>query len=287
MKKLVTALIGGFINTTAVLFPKWNGNYSFNLLCKVKQVPLTDDGRSFLEKGHAEFLDIDGHSAVLHSWGSGPKNVLFLHGWMSNSQRWAPYLDHLDLTQYKIHALDAPGHGMAQGRYMNLEVYRKAFINALERIGEVDTLVCHSLGGLVGSYGYLHNNKLEIKRFVIMGAPSGMDAIFAYFENLIGLSETALKNLEEKVNSVLQLPHEEIAMSQFFTKVERPVLVIHDTADRIAPFEPIERASQLARHRASAEEKNKREFITYFTEGENHSLQSPETIERVIQYIKQ
>ncbi|MEM7186483.1 MAG: alpha/beta hydrolase, partial [Bacteroidota bacterium] len=285
--RVVTFLVGGFINVTAVLFPKWNGAFSFNLLCRVKRVGLTERGREFLAQGRSTNIDIDEYAAVLHSWGSGDKNVLFLHGWLSNSQRWAPYLSHFDLQEYTIYVLDAPGHGMAAGKYLNLEIYRKALIKSLGLIGEVDTLVCHSLGGLVGGYGFLHDRKLRIGRFVIMGAPSGMDAIFAYFEHRIGLSPKALENLETKVNSVLQLPHEQIAISRFFSEVDRPVLVVHDTGDRIAPFEPIRKASDEVRHQGSASERKNNELSTYFTQGENHSLQSANTVARVVQYIKE
>ncbi len=286
MRRIVTRIIGGFINVTAVFFPKWNAQFSFNLLSRVKRIGVSENGRRFLEKGESSYLEIDEHSAVLHSWGSGNKNVLFLHGWMSNSQRWAPYLDHLDLDEHKVYALDAPGHGMAEGKYLNLEIYRKALLAALHHIGEVDTLICHSLGGLVSGYSYLHNKDLAVNRYVIMGAPSGMDAIFTYFEETIGISGKAYKNLENKINDVLMIPHEEIAMTRFFAEVERPVLVVHDVGDRITPFEPIKRASEMARNGATIKGREKKEIITYFTEGEDHGLRSPQTVERVIQFIK-
>lgn len=275
MKKIVIRILGGFINTTAVLFPKWNAEYTFRLLCKVKRAPISEKGKQFLDAGTPSFFKIDDHSAVLHQWGTGSKKVLFLHGWMSNSQRWGPYADRLDLNEHTVYALDAPGHGMADGNYLNVEVYRRALVHVIQKIGLVDTLVCHSLGSLVGSYAYLYNRNLPVQKFVIMGSPSGMDAIFTYFEDLVGLSKKALMNLEAKIDSVLQLPHGEVELRHFFRKVHQPVLVVHEVTDRITPIEPIKRASE-----------EKIEITTFFTRGQDHNLKGSETIEKVIQFIK-
>jgi len=276
MKKLVVKMVGGFINVTAVLFPKWNGQYSFNLLCKVKRVGISEKGRQFLDEGKTTFLDIDGHSAALHQWGNGEKKVLLLHGWLSNSQRWNPYVSQLDLNEYQVFALDAPGHGMAKGNHMNVEIYRNALEQSIQKIGPIDTLVCHSLGSLVGGYAYLHNREIPVKRFVIMASPSGMDAIFVYFRTTLGLTTKAIANLELKINSVLKLPHETISLAHFFQKVDQPVLVVHEVLDRITPFEPIRIASE-----------KRKEITTFFTEGQDHNLKGEETVNRVIEFIKE
>ncbi|MEL6810484.1 MAG: alpha/beta hydrolase [Bacteroidota bacterium] len=274
MKKIVLTLMGGFINTTAGLFPRWNGNYAFNLLCKVKRVGISEKGRAFLGRAETRFLDIDGHSAALHKWGSGDKNLLFLHGWMSNSQRWLPYVEGLDLHEYTVYALDAPGHGMAKGNHLNVEIYRNAYVNVVATIGEIDTLVCHSLGSLVGGYGYLVNSQIPVKKYVIMGSPSGMDAIFVYFDELLGLSKRAVQNLEAKINEVLELPHQEISMANFFQKVRQPALVVHDELDRITPLEPIRKASEV-----------NKEIETFFVRGQDHNLKGSETVTRVLDFI--
>ncbi|MDC8005330.1 alpha/beta hydrolase [Aureisphaera galaxeae] len=275
MKKLITQSVGAFINVTAVVFPKWNADFSFNLLCKVKRVGISEKGKEFFEDAEQTFLEVDGHSAVLHKWGQGPKTVLFLHGWLSNSQRWRNFVDHLDLSEYTVYAVDAPGHGMAKGKYLNLEVYRQSLRQALELTGPVDTLVCHSLGSLATAYAHLEADGLPIKKYVITGAPSGMDAIFVYFEELLGLSNKAIANLEGKINSILKLPHGEVSMKHFFKKVQDPLLVIHERNDRVTPFRAIESALN-----------GNKVIQTYFTEGNDHNLKTPDVIDRVITFIK-
>ena len=275
MKQLVTKGIGLFLNSTAYLFPKWNAEYAFALLCRVKRTPISERGKKFLASASTTYLDLGQESAALHRWGTGPKKLLFLHGWMSNSQRWQPYVERLDKSEYSIYAIDAPGHGMAKGKQLNIEMYRQAVVKTLSKIGKIDTLVCHSLGGLVGSYAFLANPNIAIKKYVIMGAPSGMDAIFYYFQQLLGLSKKTLQNLSAKVNSVLKIKHQEIAMNNFFRKVKDPVLVIHDTGDIITPFQPIKKALEQNSH-----------IKTMFTKELQHDLKSNEVYTRVIKFIQ-
>ncbi len=276
MKHIMMKLLGNFINITTVLFPEWSAAFAFKLFCKVRPVGISEKGKQFLAKATTTFLEVDGHSAVLHRWGNGPKKVLFLHGWMSHSQRWKPYVDRLDLNEYSVYAIDAPGHGMAKGNHLNLEIYRKAIVQAIEKAGIIDTLISHSLGGLVVAYSYLHDKNLPVKRFVIMGSPSGMDVIFTYFQELLGTSERVMHALKEKANSILKVPHQEIFMENFFRNVEKPLLVVHDKTDTITPFEPIEKALQ--------QHKN---IETLFTEGLKHDLKSEEVYDSVISYIQQ
>lgn len=275
MKKFVFKSIGNFINLTAILFPKWSSNYAFDLLCKVKRVGISKKGQEFFDKGTTTHLNAGGHSAVLHTWGTGDRHIIFLHGWMSNAQRWLPYAHKLDYSEFTLHALDMPGHGMATGDSLNLEMCRDALAQTFQKLGKVDTVVGHSLGSLVAAYTYLHNPSVSVEKFVIMGSPSGMDAIFVYFKQMLGLSNKAINNLEKTVNSILKIPHTEVTMTHFFEKTVQPVFVVHESTDKVTPFQPIEQAS-----------KNQKNIKQYITNDQDHNLKGKEVVNKVIQFIK-
>lgn len=276
MKKIVPKAIGLFINTTAKIAPTWSTNYSFDLLCKVRRVGISEKGKDFFDSGEQLTLDNGVYSTVLHRWGTGEKSIFFLHGWMSNSQRWLPYVESLDLNEYTVYALDAPGHGLSKGNKLTLEAFRQGVAIALKKVGPIDTMVCHSFGSLAGAYSFLVDPKIIVKKYVIMGAPSGLDAIFVFFETLLGLSDRAIQQLNVKVDSILKIPTEEITIAHFFQKVEEPVLVVHEVSDAITPFEPIRKASE--------ENSNVK---TFFTEGQDHNLKGAETINRIIEFIRE
>ena len=274
MKNLIIKSVGAFINVTAFLFPKWNLNNSFKILSKVKRAGISEKGKEFLNKADQTFFELEGQSSVLYKWGNGPKKVLFLHGWLSNSQRWLPYYDKLDLTKHTMYALDAPGHGMSKTDTLNLEMYRQAIVETINRIGTIDTVICHSFSNTALTYAYLVNNEISINKIVIMGAPSGIDAIFMYFKEMLGLSKKAINILDKKINEILVLPHKEILVEKLITQTPQQKLVIHDKGDLITPYPPIK----------SAIEKNPK-LETLITTGLKHDLKSEEVYDRVIAFI--
>lgn len=282
MKKLITKSIGFFINSTAGVFPKWNTEFSFNLFCKVQRVGISPKGQQFFDKGSTQNIIGEDYNAVLHTWGSGPKKVLFLHGWASNAQRWRPYVEQLDESEFTTYAIDAPGHGMATGKVLNLEMYRKSIVQSLEQIGPIDHLVCHSIGSLTASYLFLHNPNIAVRKFTIMGAPEGMNAIFTYYQDLLSLSTRAMKNLEIKVTEVLQIPHTELTLHNFFKRTKQPILVVHEQSDRVTPFLPIKESVEQAIN--ASKEKS---ITSFYTNGQDHNLKGPETVQRIIEFIKE
>ena len=274
MKQLITKSIGVFLNAAAVIAPGWAANFAFNLLCKVRRAGISEKGKAFFKKATQHTLLLEKNSAVLHKWGSGPKNILFLHGWESNSQRWLPYYNMLEKEKHTIYALDAPGHGMSGGNKLNVEVFRQAIEAALARIGPIDTIIGHSLSNTAVGYCYVMNPNVDVKKFIVMGAASGMDAVFTYFKEILGLSRRSVANLSKKVNTIFKIPHQEVKLMSFLDKVTQPVLLIHDKNDAVTPFKPIENI--LKKHP---------KINTYITCGLKHDLKAEEVYTKVIAFI--
>ena len=274
MKQLITKSIGVFLNAAAVIAPSWAANFAFNLLCKVRRAGISEKGKAFFKKATQHTLLLEKNSAVLHKWGSGPKNILFLHGWESNSQRWLPYYNMLEKEKHTIYALDAPGHGMSGGNKLNVEVFRQAIEAALARIGPIDTIIGHSLSNTAVGYCYVMNPNVDVKKFIVMGAASGMDAVFTYFKEILGLSRRSVANLSKKVNTIFKIPHQEVKLMSFLDKVTQPVLLIHDKNDAVTPFKPIENI--LKKHP---------KINTYITCGLKHDLKAEEVYTKVIAFI--
>ena len=274
MKQLITKSIGFFLNAAAVIAPGWAANFAFNLLCKVRRAGISEKGKAFFKKATQHTLLLEKNSAVLHKWGSGPKNILFLHGWESNSQRWLPYYNMLEKEKHTIYALDAPGHGMSGGNKLNVEVFRQAIEAALARIGPIDTIIGHSLSNTAVGYCYVVNPNVDVKKFIVMGAASGMDAVFTYFKEILGLSRRSVANLSKKVNTIFKIPHQEVKLMSFLDKVTQPVLLIHDKNDAVTPFKPIENI--LKKHP---------KINTYITCGLKHDLKAEEVYTKVIAFI--
>ncbi|PVW15288.1 alpha/beta hydrolase [Marixanthomonas spongiae] len=275
MKKLLTKLTGSYLNATAPLFPKLNRELAFRLLCKAQPVPISEEGYDFFGTAETSYIEMPGTSTAVHKWGQGPKKILFLHGWMSHSKRWKPYIDALDFSEYTIYSLDAPAHGLSKGKRMNIEHYRQAAETIILDVGGVDYLVCHSLGSLVGAYAFLANKQIPVNNYVIMGAPSGMDTIFGFFKETLQLSNKTMDNLGVKVDSVLKVPSSSLTMAHFFEEVTQPVLIVHEQSDAVTPISEIKKAAERAQNN----------ITTWFTTGQDHNLTGEETVNTIVNHI--
>ena len=275
MKKIILKLVGIYLNSTARFFPKYNGERAFRILCKVNSPPLKPKTISFFETSKTIMLPTSRKEVALHSWGKGLKSILFLHGWQSNSKQWQPYVNQLDLNEYTIYALDAPAHGASEGNHLNMELYREALNTTVTHIGNVDTVICHSLGCLAMSYAYLYDPKITIQSYIIMGAPSGMPSIFIYLKELLSLSEHTMQNLRNKAHTIFKLSIEDVTLASFFKEITKPILVIHEMNDNVTPFQPIKEAI-----------KRQSKIDTLFTEDQDHMLKGQETIDAVLKFIQ-
>ena len=275
MKNILFRSLGILLNTTAHVSSTWNGNLAFTLLCKVQRTPLRAQAKAFFDTARTTYLPLSSNAVALHSWGTGTKHILFVHGWQSNASQWKPYLAQFNLNNYTIHALDAPAHGLSSGNHLNVELFREAISTAVHHIGSVDTMVHHSLGSLAGSYALLHDPDLPVSKFIIMGAPSGMDAIFGYFQERLNLSQKTLRNLHIKISKIVKIPIEDLQLKTFFAKANKPILVIHESSDTITPIAPIAKALQEYPH-----------IKTHFMTGQDHRLREQPTIFAVKSFIQ-
>jgi pimeloyl-ACP methyl ester carboxylesterase len=46
-------------------------------------------------------------------WGRGPRTILAVHGWLDNCNSFSPIAPLLPLDDFRVIALDMPGHGLS------------------------------------------------------------------------------------------------------------------------------------------------------------------------------
>ncbi len=259
----------------AFILPKWSGRLAFHILCKVRNVPVTNKGNTFLDTAKENKIYHDGYEATIYTYGNGSKNILFLHGWLSNSERWRKTLEAIDLTIYTCYLMDAPGHGRSKGDHLNLEVYKIFLLELVESLNGVHAIVGHSLGSLVSAYAFLENPNLPVDKFVLTGAPEGMTSIFDFFKRITNFNHKVIDQLNNYINrNVTSIPSKEINISNFLKKVHQPVLIIHDFDDKICPITAIQTAVA-----------HNKEVNTFFTSGLAHDLDDKCVIDATINFL--
>ncbi len=245
-------------------------------MCRVKRVHKENIPNSFLDAATTTKLIIDGYEGTVYKLGNGVKKILFLHGWKSHSARWAPVVHLLDLQEYTCYALDAPAHGRSAGDSLQLEIYRKLVVQIMANAGGLHAIVAHSLGGLVTAYAFLLDPGIPVNRFIITGAPAGMDSIYGFFQHMVKLNHTVINNMDRYISkNVTGMEPSAITLDSFFEKLEKPLLVIHDKDDKICPIEPLKQAAATNPG-----------IETYFTDGLGHDLKSTEVFARIVSFLE-
>ena len=271
MKKIFTLIL----NKTAYVLPKWNGKLAFQLLCKVKRIEISSQGNDFLNKAVQSKWSYHDYEATIYKYGSGSKKLIFLHGWLSNSERWREMIESIDLRDYSCYLIDAPGHGRSKGNSLNLEIYRLILIDLVKSQGDIHSIIGHSLGSLVTAYALMRDATLPVDSIILTGAPAGMNSIYDFFKRIMNLNNKTIENMDAFINEeITEIPAHEINIKNFLKVVQQPVLVIHDYDDKICPIVPIETAVAL-----------NKQVESFFTSHLGHDLLDREVIKRTLHFL--
>jgi pimeloyl-ACP methyl ester carboxylesterase len=123
------------------------------------------------------FLQNDGLQLCLETRGSGPRHVLFAHGWISSRRMWYDVVDLIDLDATTVHLLDFRGCGLSDRplRGHDFEGYASDLRTALAAVDAPVTLAGHSMGGRMAQY-IAAESPANLARLILV-APGGSKAI--------------------------------------------------------------------------------------------------------------
>jgi pimeloyl-ACP methyl ester carboxylesterase len=276
MKKIITKVLGAYLNTLAQVAPGKAARDGFYLFCRPFRAKLTNYHKKFLQTADQFSFDHDGINIQAYRFGNGPKKVLFLHGWQSHTFRWKAYIDALDKEEYTIYAFDAPGHGLSGGSYLNVPFYGEIITQLIETIGDVHAVVGHSLGGFSTLYMLHQKPNVRVGRAILMAPPGEANDFIQFYQNMLGLNQGTMKLINDYFTNEFSKPITWFSTTKFAGSVAIPGLIIHDKEDREAPYHYAERINNAW---------PQSRLIT--TEGFGHNLKSPEVVKMVTGFLEE
>jgi predicted alpha/beta hydrolase family esterase len=165
-------------------------------------------------------------------WQGDENIILLIHGWESNSSRWKKLLHHLKPLGKTIIAIDAPAHGLSDGKEFNAPKYAE-FINVFTQKHQPEIIIGHSVGGAAISY-YLHKYKNpHIKKVVLLGSPSDFKILSDNFISLLGLNNKIKKLLENYYLEKFNIHIDDFSGHQFAEHFPQKAFIAHDTDDKV------------------------------------------------------
>lgn len=275
-KQLLIFSIRTYLNTLAWVAPTKAGREGFYLFCKPRKRPVKPHHMEFLDASEKFSIDYAGKKVQGYKWGTGEKKLLLVHGWESHSYWWKNIVSALPKEKFTIYSIDAPGHGLSEGNYINIPHYSGLIEKIILEQGGIYAILGHSLGSFATVYTMHRAPHLPVSKLVVMAAPGEAKEWVDFYQKFLGLSARTMKEIDKFfIEKIGHMP-DYFSLKEFAKSMNRPGLIIHDTDDREAPYQ-----YALAAHQNWSNS----QMIT--TSGLGHNLKSAELIKNVEEFLGQ
>lgn len=171
--------------------------------------------------------------------------VLMLHGWAGGAAQMQVLGDALADAGFAPVLVDLPAHGRSGGWRSTLPQFTRAVFAVTARLGPWHGVVAHSIGALAALHTAARG--LPVGRLALI-APSAPPAQFLdWFARSFGLPVGIAHRMREHIERREGIPLEQFEPDWLGARVAQPALVVHDRADRVAPFGAGERFATVLR----------------------------------------
>jgi pimeloyl-ACP methyl ester carboxylesterase len=232
---VLPALVSGSLVGLARVSPRLAGWLAFGLFrypgprAQVRPVD-----REIHHQAQVTELRDAGRTVAVYQWGDGSRPVLMLHGWGGRGSRFAALVPALRGYGFSPVTLDAPGHGASTGRSTHILDYAAIAHRLQERHGPFEAVVGHSFGALTAFHAV--RTGLRTRRLVSIASPCEFGYLPRAFAAGLGLSdgiEADLRRRTERLFAPQVDIWQRLSASHQPSGVDMPLLVVHDTDDRV------------------------------------------------------
>lgn len=163
------------------------------------------------------------------------QNVLLIHGWNSNAQRWQKLISFLDKQPLNIFVIEAPGHGCHSNQYFSIPAYAND-INHLNSKFKFNFMIGHSIGATAMFYALHKFDKLYIEKVVSLGAPSDIRIMIDNFYKILKLNNNIRTAFDNFLEERFKITINEFNVTNFVKDINIPILLSHDKNDDVVAF---------------------------------------------------
>jgi pimeloyl-ACP methyl ester carboxylesterase len=186
------------------------------------------------------------HRLAAYTWGDpGPDPyVLFAHGWSSFGLRVEPWIADLRAAGFAVVSFDQQAHGLSSGEKATMPDFANNLLAIGRHFGPAAGIIAHSLGGAATLRALLAG--LEAERLVLIAPAADMAAATRRFAKTIGLAQHLCARLIRLFELRSAVSFEAMQAHRHVARIAKPLLVVHDVADREVPWEEGERYVRYA-----------------------------------------
>ena len=273
-RKMLIFSIGLYLNLLAWMAPRKAARTGFLLFCRPQRRAVRPHHLEFLNTSEKFTIEYAGKRVQGYRWGTGERKLLLLHGWESHSYWWKSVVNSMPKEHFTIYSIDAPGHGLSEGGYINIPHYSGLIEQLVLTYGKIHAILAHSLGAFSSVYTMHRAPQLPVSKIVVMASPGEVKEFVAYYQKVLRLSQKTMELINRYFIEKLGHGPAYFSLKEFASSLTLPGLIIHDTEDRDAPYRYALEANRNWKNS---------EMVT--TTGLGHNLKSNELIEKVKQFL--
>lgn len=187
------------------------------------------------------FTHENGLKYPVYTYGTGPKNILLVHGWAGRFTQFNALINAFEKYQpdffeeYTVTAFNALAHRGAEGKTTLMPEIASCVAQVSKHVGGVDLAIAHSLGANATMYA-AHSLGAPIVRQVLIAPPGRISAMVDIFCSAIGFNKKVHTQIVKNLKAEFGEDFDSFSAPELAPKNDIPTLVLHDTEDRDTPI---------------------------------------------------
>lgn len=227
-----------------------------------------------LQNATLETFQYNNENFQTYIWKGNEEIILLVHGWESNASRWKKLLPYLKPLGKTIIAIDAPAHGLSEGKEFNAPKYAEC-IHVLIQKYQPKIVIGHSIGGAAIAYYLNKYQNPEIEKIVLLGAPSDFKILSDNFIKLLSLNSKIETQLENYYLEKFNIHIDDFSGHKFAKNFSQEAFIAHDTVDKVVLIDEGRKYS-----------KTWKDAIYIETTGLGHSMHNDDLYQKITDFIQ-
>lgn len=229
--------------TLSLVSPGTAGKIAFDLFCtpypkfKKRKAPAIFQQAKQLQLTLEDGIQLKGFEWIPNK--SIQKTVLIAHGYASHSYKFEQYISPLLKMGFRVVTFDAPGHGLSQGKYINILIYLNALEQIIKTYGPIDHFIGHSLGGITLAMLAENIPHPEQHRFVLIAPATKTTTTFNNYFKMMHFNESIKAAFLSVLASRTKQPITHFEADRAIENYTGPILWVHDEEDTVCPYKDL------------------------------------------------
>jgi len=215
-------------------YPKYKKRKAPAVFHQAKELNITLLGDGIKETGNTNI-----HGFEWNPMKPNGQTVLIIHGYASYFYKFEQYIQPLLKLGFRVIGFDAPGHGLSEGKHINIVIYKHAIEHIIKELGPIDHFIGHSLGAITLALIAETIENPTKHKFVLIAPATKTTSTFERYFNMMRLSPGIRAAFIELVEKRSHLPISYFEADRAIENYAGELLWVHDKDDLVCPFEDL------------------------------------------------